>query len=123
ARKLLERLACALSYIHEQGVLHLDLKPENILCNEAGDFKIADFGLAITDLDACTLAEAGLSQGTVDYCAPEQRYGLDADERSDLFSLAVLSYELLTGQLPGRAYESARRLNPRLSKSIDEVLR
>jgi hypothetical protein len=77
----------------------------------------------VAQVDAQALAESGLAQGTVDYCAPEQRFGLSTSERSDLFSLAVLSYELLTGHLPPRVYESARQLNGRLPRRVDAVLR
>ncbi len=123
AAEVLDRIAQALIYIHRHGVLHLDLKPENVLRTPDSGVKIADFGLARTHMDARELAEKGLSQGTIDYCPPEQRYGLQADERSDLFSLAVLAYELLTGQLPGRIYKSAVRLNPKLPAAVDPVLR
>jgi serine/threonine protein kinase len=123
AAHVLDRIGLALLYIHGHGVLHLDLKPENVLCTPDGGVKIADFGLALARVDARELAERGLAQGTIDYCAPEQRYGLQADERSDLFSLAVLAYELLTGQLPGRIYRSAVRLNPKLPAAVDNVLR
>lgn len=123
AAETLDRVAQALIYIHQHGVLHLDLKPENVLCTPEGDIKIADFGLALARVDARTLSERGLAQGTIDYCPPEQRYGLQTDERSDLFSLGVLAYELLTGQLPGRIYQSAVRLNRRLPAAVDDLLR
>jgi serine/threonine protein kinase len=119
----LDRVAQALIYIHQHGVLHLDLKPENVLCTPEGEIKIADFGLALARVDARILSERGLAQGTIDYCPPEQRYGLQTDERSDLFSLGVLAYELLTGQLPGRIYQSAVQLNRRLPAAVDDVLR
>lgn len=123
AAAVLDRIADALAFIHQNGILHLDLKPENVLCGPDGQVKIADFGLALPRVDARVLAERGLAQGTIDYCSLEQRNGLQTDERSDLFSLAVLAYELLTGHLPGRMYEPASQLNPRLPAAVDPVLR
>lgn len=120
---VIDRIACALSYIHGKDILHLDLKPENILCNEQGEPKITDFGLALAVVDAQAAAEQGPSQGTLDYCAPEQRFGLLTSKRSDLFSLAVLAYELLTGDIPGRVYQSACQINPSLPSKVDQVLR
>ena len=107
ALPVLVGVAAALSYIHGQGILHLDLKPENVLCPEGG-VKIADFGLALAQADARQLAERGLAQGTIDYCAPEQRHGLKTDPRSDLFSFAVVAFELLTGQVPARTFQPRR---------------
>jgi len=122
AAPVLDAIARAVSYIHQQGVLHLDLKPENILCTERGVIKITDFGLAVHHLDAKSMSELGLVQGTVDYCAPEQYFGLALDQRSDVFSLATLAYELLTGKLPGRVYFSARKYQPHLPAALDQVL-
>src|SRR5262249_17782430 len=85
--------------------------------------KITDFGLALRRVDARTLSELGLAQGTIDYCSPEQRSGMPIDPRSDLFSLAILAYELLTGHLPGRVFASACARNPLLAPVVDDVLR
>jgi serine/threonine-protein kinase len=123
AAPLLDRIAEALAFIHHNGILHLDLKPENVLCGPEGQVKITDFGLARPRIDARALAENGLAQGTMDYCSLEQRNGLPTDERSDLFALAVLAYELLTGYLPGRTYEPASQVNPRLPRAVNDVLR
>jgi serine/threonine protein kinase len=122
ATPILNAVADAISYIHQQGILHLDLKPENVLYDDRGVVKITDFGLALQRIDACTLVELGLSQGTIDYCAPEQRYGLPVDERADLFALATLAYELLTGHLPGRAYRPCSQINRSLPTALDAVL-
>src|ERR1051326_415716 len=123
AAALIDKVADALSYIHRHGILHRDLKPENVLGPPEGEIKIADFGLARPQEQAKVLADDDQLQGTIDYCSLEQRYGLAVDERSDLFSLAVLSYELLTGHLPGRAYVRASSLNKALPRAVDAVLR
>src|SRR5262249_53740970 len=121
--RVISAIGSALSHIHAQGILHLDLKPENVLYGANGQIKVTDFGLAQSRIDADAPAELGLAQGTVDYGAPEQRYGLPVDPRADLFSLATLAYELLTGRLPGRVYVSARRANPAVPDTLDDVLR
>ncbi len=123
AAPVLDAIAQALSYIHEQGILHLDLKPENVLCAKNGSIKITDFGLASSHVDARTLSEMGLSYGSQDYCSPEQRHGLPLDRRSDVFSLAVVAYELLTGQLPSRVYTPVAKFNRLLPRGVDDVLR
>ena len=88
-----------------------------------GTPKITDFGLARPHVDAHMLFALAQSEGTIDYCAPEQRYGLPVDQRADLFSLATLAYEVLTGQLPGRVYVPATDRNPRLPQAVNLVLR
>jgi serine/threonine protein kinase len=123
ALPVLEAIAQALEYIHQQGILHLDLKPENVLCGQHGVIKITDFGLAAPRVDARTLSELGLAQGSIDYCSPEQRHGLPLDQRSDVFSLATVAYELLTGRLPSRVYVPVSRRNRHVPAAADDVLR
>jgi len=122
AAAVLDGIGQALEYIHGEGALHLDLKPENVLCPAPGQVKITDFGLAVRSVDVRALSALGLAQGTIDYCSPEQRYGLPIDARSDLFSLATMAYELLTGTLPGRVFVPSRRRNPNLPARVDDVL-
>jgi serine/threonine protein kinase len=122
AGPVLNAVAQALSCIHSRGILHLDLKPENVLCTSDGTVKVTDFGLAIPQSDAQNISDLTWVQGSVDYCSPEQRHGLPQDQRSDVFSLAVLAYELLTGRVPGRFYVPASQRNPSLPAGLDEVL-
>ncbi|MGZ5290857.1 MAG: Stk1 family PASTA domain-containing Ser/Thr kinase [Actinomycetota bacterium] len=95
---LLQTLA-ALDHAHRQGIVHRDVKPENVMITREGIVKVADFGLARAYADA-QITEAGTVTGTVQYLAPEQLQGEPADPRTDLYSLGVVAYELLTGRLP-----------------------
>jgi len=98
ALKLAEELADALDYAHGQGVIHRDIKPANILVTEEGHAKIADFGIAKLNLAHFTIP--GKVLGTPAYMAPEQLSGEGSDGRSDLFSLGVILYVMVTGHSP-----------------------
>ncbi len=98
ALKLAEEIADALDYAHAQGVIHRDIKPANILVTEAGHAKIADFGIAKLNLAHFTIP--GRVLGTPAYMAPEQLSGESVDGRSDLFSLGVILYAMVTGHSP-----------------------
>src|SRR5499427_3490283 len=98
ALKLAEEVADALDYAHAQGVIHRDIKPANILITQDGQTKIADFGIAKLNLAHFTVP--GRVVGTPAYMAPEQLSGEGADGRSDLFSLGVILYAMVTGHSP-----------------------
>src|ERR1700722_7329230 len=98
ALQLAQEIAEALDYAHAQGVVHRDIKPANILLNEEGRAKIADLGIAQLNLAHFTLP--GRVLGTPAYMAPEQLSGEGCDCRSDLFSLGVILYAMVTGHSP-----------------------
>jgi hypothetical protein len=98
ALELLQHIAQALDYAHSQGIIHRDIKPANIMVTASGQPKIADFGIAKVSLAEITLP--GHVVGTPAYMSPEQLNGKPVDGRSDLFSLGVIAYWLLTGIKP-----------------------
>ncbi len=99
AAEILRQTLAALEHAHARGIVHRDLKPENILITNDGVVKLTDLGLARAFADAKN-TRAGAVTGTVQYLAPEQIRGEPADPRSDLYSLGIVAYELLTGELP-----------------------
>ena len=101
-RRILAEVADALHYAHQQGVVHRDIKPDNILMeDETGRPMLTDFGVAKARASGATLTEAGAVVGTPYYMSPEQASGArDIDGRSDLYSLGVMGYAMLSGRLP-----------------------
>jgi serine/threonine-protein kinase len=127
----------ALDNLHKHGVVHRDLKPENVMVDPHDRIKIIDFGIALKE-DARRITQIGLTPalGTPDYISPEQVKGQRGDQRSDIYALGAILYEMLTGQPPFTGPNPlavmnerllndpppARELNPEVSPEIEEIL-
>jgi serine/threonine protein kinase len=132
---VVSQAASALDYAHGQGVVHRDIKPGNIIVDKGGHATLTDFGIARA-MEGTRLTSAGAILGTPEYMSPEQAQGREADRRSDIYSLGVVCYEMLTGRAPfhaetplatlhQQAYEpppEPRKLNPNLSLAVERVL-
>ena len=100
ARAVAAAMARALDYAHRQGFVHRDVKPENILFGEDGAPQLTDFGIARAMSSGTRMTATGMSIGSPHYMSPEQARGKEVDGRSDLYSLGVVLYEMLTGRVP-----------------------
>ena len=133
--RILRQTALGLDYAHGRGIIHRDIKPANIMTDEDGAVKITDFGIAkITAVSSMTQTRTVV--GTPNYMSPEQVQGLAVDGRSDQFSLAVIAYEILTGERPFQGEHlstivyrivaeqppEAHQINGTLTPQIHEVL-
>ncbi|HEV7523625.1 MAG TPA: PASTA domain-containing protein [Acidimicrobiia bacterium] len=112
-------VASALEYAHARGVLHRDIKPANLLFDEHGIVRVADFGLARALAEASWTEPAGAVFGTARYASPEQARGAQLDARSDLYSLALVLVESVTGHLP---FASDTTLGTLTARTIDPIV-
>jgi serine/threonine-protein kinase len=133
---ILQRVAAALDYAHDRGVIHRDLKPGNILFDEYNNAYISDFGIAKLARATTKLTSSGII-GTPTHMSPEQARGEEVDGRSDVYSLGVILFEMLSGKMPfdattplGMAFKHAtypipniRDINPNLPKGIEAVIK
>ena len=137
ASTIAHRICDALDYMHKHGIVHRDLKPENIMVGENDQIKLIDFGIAMKE-DARRLTFVNLSSllGTPDYISPEQVKGARGDQRSDIYSMGIIFYEMLTGRVPFvgpnplavmnerllNDVKPPRDLNPEISPELQEIL-
>jgi len=129
------QVARALDYAHFRGIIHRDIKPANIILSHQGEVKLMDFGIA-RDHAHSDLTEAGTGVGTPSYMSPEQILGDKLDFRSDIFSLGIVLYQMLTGKKPFieddtrsvmqkirlDRYVPARRIAPEVPSSLERIL-
>lgn len=118
--KIVEMIAETLEYIHGKGIIHRDLKPSNIMVMPDGTIKIFDFGIAKVQRGTTMLMSA--FAGTAYYMAPEQLNGGKVSSASDVFSLGIITYQILTGIMPTGILQMPSELNKNVPKAVDEVL-
>lgn len=135
AVEIMQQLVSAISHAHHNGIVHRDIKPQNILMDTDTNVKITDFGIAMA-LNATAHTKTNSVIGTVHYLSPEQARGGMATKRSDIYSLGIVFYELLTGTLPFSAETavaialkhlqeetpSVRKLFPHIPQSVENVI-
>ena len=137
ASTIAHRICDALDYMHKHGIVHRDLKPENIMIDESDQIKLIDFGIAMKE-DGRRLTFVNMSSllGTPDYISPEQVKGARGDQRSDIYAVGSIIYEMLTGRVPFigpnplaamnerilHDVKPPRELNPAISPELEEIL-
>lgn len=135
AIQIMKQLTDAIQQAHGNGLIHRDIKPQNILVDSSGHVKITDFGIAIA-LSATSLTQTNSILGSVHYLSPEQARGGMATKKSDIYSLGIVFYELLTGKLPFSGQSpisialkhlqnetpSVRQLNSEIPQSVENIV-
>lgn len=131
------RICDALDYMHKHGIVHRDLKPENVMVDENDQIKLIDFGIAMKeDARRLTFVNVSAMLGTPDYISPEQVKGGRGDQRSDIYALGIMLYEMLTGRVPFvgpnplavinervlNEPKPPRELNEEISPELEEIL-
>ncbi|WML49312.1 Stk1 family PASTA domain-containing Ser/Thr kinase [Neobacillus sp. PS3-34] len=132
---IMKQLTSAISHAHHNHIVHRDIKPHNILVDRNGNVKITDFGIAMA-LSATSITQTNSVMGSVHYLSPEQARGGMANKKSDIYSLGIVMFELLTGRLPFSGESavsialkhlqsetpSVRRWNPNIPQSVENIV-
>src|SRR5690625_4564149 len=135
ALEIMKQLTDAISHAHANGLIHRDIKPQNVLVDRYGNVKITDFGIAMA-LTATSLTQTNSILGSVHYLSPEQARGGVATKKSDIYSLGIVLFELLTGQLPFSGQSpvsialkhlqnetpSVRKINEHIPQSVENIV-
>ncbi|UAC49349.1 Stk1 family PASTA domain-containing Ser/Thr kinase [Bacillus aquiflavi] len=135
AIEIMKQLTSAISHAHQNHIIHRDIKPQNILMDKDGNVKITDFGIAMA-LSATTITQTNSVLGSVHYLSPEQARGGMANRKSDIYSLGIVMFELLTGRLPFSGESavsialkhlqsetpSVKRWNPDIPQSVENIV-
>lgn len=120
--KIVEKVAQGLAYAHRKGVIHRDLKPDNILFDENGEPFISDFGVAKLTESTSNLTGSGVI-GTPAYMSPEQAQGVEIDQRSDVYGLGVIVYQMLSGHQPYSADTPMGVVVKHITEPVPEILK
>ncbi|WP_077358268.1 Stk1 family PASTA domain-containing Ser/Thr kinase [Virgibacillus halodenitrificans] len=132
---IMKQITAAISHAHANDIVHRDIKPQNILINTYGQVKVTDFGIAIA-LSATSLTQTNSILGSVHYLSPEQARGGMATKKSDIYSIGIVLFELLTGRLPFSGQSpvsialkhlqsdtpSVKRFNPDVPQSVENIV-
>ncbi|AGX03808.1 protein kinase [Bacillus sp. NRRL B-14911] len=135
ALDIMKQLLSAISHAHQHHIVHRDIKPHNILVDRLGNVKITDFGIAMA-LSSTSITQTNSVLGSVHYLSPEQARGGMANKKSDIYSLGIVMFELLTGRLPFSGESavsialkhlqsetpSLRRWNPSIPQSVENIV-
>ncbi|UII57370.1 Stk1 family PASTA domain-containing Ser/Thr kinase [Cytobacillus spongiae] len=135
ALDIMEQLTSAISHAHQNHIIHRDIKPQNILIDDEGNVKITDFGIAMA-LSATSITQTNSVLGSVHYLSPEQARGGMANKKSDIYSLGIVMFELLSGRLPFSGESavsialkhlqsetpSIRRWSPNIPQSVENIV-
>ncbi|MBL37654.1 MAG: hypothetical protein CMP07_04520 [Xanthomonadales bacterium] len=136
ALQILKEVAAGLAAAHDKGVVHRDIKPENIMLTKYGGVKVVDFGIARVEEPGTRLTTTGIGLGTPSYLSPEVCLSQDVDQRSDIFSLGVVLFEMLTGDTPFKSdspfelmtkvvearIPDIKALNPNVDDGVKQIL-